>query len=134
MTGEGLHSSPARDGAGPTVSDAASVAAGSNALSAADLVSATLLNGRSIKPRSVARMSALPGCESIASVAWLRARLGMSVFFDKAYEYRTKLSNAKFSKHVPYNGLRITSHVLQRVRVDRPAMTSQIARTSNQQR
>jgi hypothetical protein len=49
----------------------------------------------------------------------------MSVFLDKPYEYRTKLSNAKFSKRISYCGLRVRSQMLQRVRVDRPVMKSQ---------
>src|SRR5262245_14195353 len=64
MIGEGLRSSLARDDAGPMVSDTASAAADNNALRADDLV-----NVRSVKSRSVARMSALPGYESIRCLA-----------------------------------------------------------------
>src|SRR6188768_490532 len=87
MTGEGFHSSPARDGTGAMVSDAVSAAADSNALGAVDFVSV-----RSIKSRSAARMSAsrlsehpLPGTSQGRHVGPLR----------KPYEYWTKLSNAK---------------------------------------
>ena len=98
MTGDGFHSSLARDDAGPTVSDAASAAADSNALSAAGFVDVSLVNVRSVKSRSVARMSALPGYESIRCLA---ANQGRHVrLLDKPYEYWTKLSNAKFSKRV----------------------------------
>jgi len=68
-------------------------------------------------------MSALPGHESIRCLA---ANQGRHVpLLDKPYEYRTKLSNAKFSKRA---AVFVGPKMLQRVRVDRPVMKSQDCR------
>src|SRR5687768_9186501 len=118
MTGEGFHSSLARDDTGPAVSDATSAAAASKARCTADLVNARLVNSR-----SVARMSALPVTR--ASVAWLPTRVGMSVFLIKRTNIGQNCPTRNSPNVSPAASFTSGRRCLQRVRVDSPVMKSQ---------